>query len=226
MKETILIVPLKEQLDSIDKRFGRKIYNGFYQSRLNIEIGMWQKGKAVLDFRGVNSSITYYQLEKQTDRSQESLKEWNDLYEKYREYDKFLKKYAEPRAKAWTGKALKGPRPTLLEDRSEETSYSKLTLQELVNMKIEPDSTQDITSAIAELPTEQQKEYREYRATMDQLLITARKITKIVDRSTDIREVTQCRDMLLLLTQIFAEDLLRWEARIGELLLAKEPKNK
>jgi len=47
-----LTVPLKDQLDKIDKKFGREIYTGFYESRLKIEIGRWEKGKVVSDFRG------------------------------------------------------------------------------------------------------------------------------------------------------------------------------
>jgi len=208
---------LKEQLDEIDKMVIGEVFNGFYESRLKIERGIWEKGKAISVYRGVNTEIPYSKLERLAGRDQEDLKRWNDLYERYKDREKFLKEYAEPRAKAWTEKALKGPRPTLLKDRSEETSYSKLTLQELVNMKIESESTQDITSAIAELPKEQQDAWKEYRAAQNQLLAIARKITKIVDRSTDIREVTQCRDMLLIITQTFAEDLLFWEARVGEL---------
>jgi intein-encoded DNA endonuclease-like protein len=48
--KTELALSLKEQLDKIDEKFGREIYNGFFESRLKIEIGMWEKGKAICDF--------------------------------------------------------------------------------------------------------------------------------------------------------------------------------
>jgi N6-adenosine-specific RNA methylase IME4 len=105
--ETNLAFSLKEQLDRIDEKFGQEIYNGFYESRLKIEIGMWQKGKAVSGFRGVNTDTSYRDLAKLTGRNNEDLKRWNDLYDKYRDYDRFLKEHAEPTAKAWTEKVMR-----------------------------------------------------------------------------------------------------------------------
>ncbi len=217
---------LKNQLDEIDKRVVSEVFNGFYESRLKIELAIWEKGRTVVGFRGVNPTVTWVQISTLTRRTREDLKRWSDLFERYRDRDKFLKEYAEPKAKAWTEKALNGPRRTLLEDRSEEVSYSNLTLQELVNVKIEPESTPEklLALAIAELPREQQDAYKEYRATKDQLLDIGRKIMKIVGVSTDIREVIQCRDILLSIAQTFAEDLLFWEAKLGELQLQGEAK--
>lgn len=111
---TTLASSLKNQLDEIDEKTRSEVYSGFYESRLKIEVGMWQKGKVVCDFRGVNPQTSYYELEKVTERNHESLKDWNDLFEKYQDYDRFLKKHAEPMAKAWAEKVLR-PRRLLTE---------------------------------------------------------------------------------------------------------------
>ncbi len=97
---------LKQQLDVIDQQVIKDVTNGFYESRLKIEMGMWEKGKTVGDYRGVKSPIpSWRQLEKETERNHESLKKWNDLYEKYPEEEKYLE-IAKQKAEAWTLKAL------------------------------------------------------------------------------------------------------------------------
>jgi N6-adenosine-specific RNA methylase IME4 len=108
LTSTTLASSLKSQLDEIDQKIRLEVFNGFYESRLKIEIGMWEKGKTISAFgenRGVNSP-NWRELERETGRDHKSLKAWNDLYEKYRDYDRFLKEHAEPTAKAWTKRAL------------------------------------------------------------------------------------------------------------------------
>jgi hypothetical protein len=56
---------------------------------------MWEKGKAVAEYRGVNSAISDRELERQTGRQRESLKSWHDLYQKYPDKKKYLLEYAE-----------------------------------------------------------------------------------------------------------------------------------
>jgi len=56
---------------------------GFYESRLTIEVAIWEKGEAVSKYRGVNSDTSYRELERVTGRTGEYLKRWCDLYEKY-----------------------------------------------------------------------------------------------------------------------------------------------
>lgn len=46
------------------------------------EIGMWEKGEAIGEYRGVNSLISFYELEKATGRDHHSLRHWHDLYKK------------------------------------------------------------------------------------------------------------------------------------------------
>ncbi len=94
---------LKNKLDEIDKKIYSEVYDGFYQSRLRVLLGIWEKGEMICDFRGVNPQTNWFQLEKMTGRNHESLKSWYDLYKKYPEKDKYLT-IAEERAKRWTDK--------------------------------------------------------------------------------------------------------------------------
>jgi len=109
MTEIIKISSLKEKLDEIDAHVYNEVYNGFYESRLRILMGIWGKGETIdiyiREFRGVNSP-TYYQLMKETQRDDQSLKTWHDLYNKYPDKEKYIEEYARPKAKDWTKKAL------------------------------------------------------------------------------------------------------------------------
>lgn len=98
---------LKDKLDNIDANLEKKVYDGFYESRLRIEMSMWKKGKAIASyFRGVNYEvISYAELSRQTGRSDMSLKKWHKLYEKYpnkRDYQRI----AEEKAQSWTAKVF------------------------------------------------------------------------------------------------------------------------
>jgi N6-adenosine-specific RNA methylase IME4 len=105
-EKSTLTLDLRQQLDEIDKRVVGEVYDGFYESRLRVEFGIWEKGKKVSDFRGVNSEVSYAELKRVTGRDDKSLKAWCDLYEKYPNRETFLDEYAKPKAKAWTEKAL------------------------------------------------------------------------------------------------------------------------
>ena len=74
---------LKEELDKIDNQIFNECKENYYQSRLKIYIGMWEKGKIVSLYRDVNKDISFRQLEKITERNDSYLKQWNDLYKKY-----------------------------------------------------------------------------------------------------------------------------------------------
>jgi hypothetical protein len=65
---------LKRQLDEVDKHIYTEVYAGFYESRLRMEWGMWEKGKAIGEYRGVNSPLAWRELERRTGRNHESLK--------------------------------------------------------------------------------------------------------------------------------------------------------
>ena len=160
-----LAFSLKEQLDEIDQKFGQEIYNGFYESRLKIEIGMWQKGRVIGEFTG-GKIPSWRNLEQETGRDHKSLKDWYDLYDKYRNYDRFLKEHAEPTAKAWTEKVMRqrGKLPSAetqalpfgkfavvyadppwhydfskSDSRSIEAHYATLTTDQICNLKIPAD---------------------------------------------------------------------------------------
>lgn len=98
---------LKEKLDKIDDTAKKEFIKGYYESRLRIEMSMWKKGKAIDKYvknRGVNFTLSYYRLEKETGRSRPSLKKWHELYLKHREMNAY-KQIAEKKAKDWTNNA-------------------------------------------------------------------------------------------------------------------------
>jgi len=82
-----------------------EVYDGYLNSRLKVLIGIWEKGKAVAEYREVNSA-SFRELERQTGRQKESLKSWHDLYQRWPNKALFQSEYAEPKAKEWTKKAL------------------------------------------------------------------------------------------------------------------------
>jgi len=105
---------LQEKLDEIDEKAIQKATVGFYESRLAIEMSMWEKGEAIdAEFRGVKSAKSYYQLEKETDRQRESLKKWHKLFLKYPTKKKYLP-IVQEKAHTWTNKALSGQSESLV----------------------------------------------------------------------------------------------------------------
>ncbi len=102
-------VDLKTKLDKIDSKTEKGAYDGFYESRLCILMGQWEKGQAVskdVTCRGVNvtdAEANYLQLEKETGRSRQHLKKWHTLYLSYPDKAKYLP-LAEEKARVWTGK--------------------------------------------------------------------------------------------------------------------------
>ncbi len=97
---------LKEKLDEIDKQVLGEVYEGFFESRLKIELAIWEKGNVVSKYRGVNLDTSYRELERITGRTGEYLKRWCELYQRYPDHEKFLEEYAKPKAEAWAKKAL------------------------------------------------------------------------------------------------------------------------
>jgi len=108
-------ISLKEQLDKIDNRIISEVFNNYYESRLRILMGMWEKGEAIVNFRGVDLTINFLRLERETGRTRQSLKKWHDFYKQYPEREKYIKKYAEPKAKIWTETAFEKDKGLLLE---------------------------------------------------------------------------------------------------------------
>ena len=104
MKKLVNSATLKDKLDKIDEVVEGEVYDGFYRSRLRVLVGIWDKGEAVGKYRG--GKITYYQLEKETGRSHQSLKKWHNEFLKCPDKKIYIKEVAEPRAEAWTTKAL------------------------------------------------------------------------------------------------------------------------
>jgi hypothetical protein len=99
-------IDLKTRLDEIDEQTKKHVFDGFYQSRLAIEISMWEKGEAIgAQFRGVKCAPSYRQLAKETDRRDISLKVWHELYLEYPDKQTYLP-IVEEKARKWTDKAL------------------------------------------------------------------------------------------------------------------------
>lgn len=111
-----LVFSLKEKLDEIDNRVVNEVFNNYYESRYRILVGMWEKGEAIdVVFRGVKTTSSYRELEKQTGRDDGALKRWHDLYKQYPEKEKFISEYAEPKAKLWTKRAFEKEKGLLSE---------------------------------------------------------------------------------------------------------------
>jgi len=116
-------LPLKDRLDEIDNEVKEKTFDNFYGSRLRILIGKWEKGEAISEqFRGVECSPTYRQLERETGRRNTSLKTWHELYIKYPDRNDYLP-IAEEEAQSWTNKVFANAKvtPELEEPETPET---------------------------------------------------------------------------------------------------------
>lgn len=98
-------IDYRQKLDEIDTKIGEEVIGDFCQSRLRMLVGIWEKGEAVGEYRGVNS-LSFYELEKETGRDHHSLKKWHDLYVKYPDKGEYIKNVATPKALAWALKAL------------------------------------------------------------------------------------------------------------------------
>jgi len=107
MTKKLVTLDLKKRLDEIDDAVVGDVRGAYYDSRLRIEMGMWEKGEAIGVFRGVKN-LSWYRLEKETGRRHQNLKGWHDLYEKYPQRELYLP-IAEKRAAEWTQKALSSP---------------------------------------------------------------------------------------------------------------------
>lgn len=105
MKDIIKYTELRERLDEIDRSVVAAVSEPIYKSKLRILIGMWEKGEAILISRGVDFS-SFYKLEKETGRSQPSLKRWYDLRVKYPDKQEYIGREAEPKAKEWVANLL------------------------------------------------------------------------------------------------------------------------
>lgn len=111
---------LVRKLDDIDAACVKDVGDRYYQSRLKIYWGMWEKGEAiqqfVLNYRGVNLNTEkpYCFLSKATGRAYQSLEKWHKMYLKYSKKVDF-QAYAEDQCKWWAFRALKGYHSYIIE---------------------------------------------------------------------------------------------------------------
>lgn len=102
---------LRSQLDEIDDIVKQAAWDGYYWSRLNILMGMWEKGKAVDGrFRGVKLPPSYRQLQRETDRGHTDLTKWHDIYQAHPDREEYIEIAKEAAAK-WTEKAFRDKLP-------------------------------------------------------------------------------------------------------------------
>ena len=99
-----IVINLKQELDRIDADCLEYASNRYFNSRLRLIIGMWEKGEIISNYRG--GKFTYYELEKETNRPHQSLKKWHELYKINSDKDLYIKEIATPQAQIWTQKAL------------------------------------------------------------------------------------------------------------------------
>jgi len=97
---------LKTALDLVDMDVIKKVSSSFEQSRLKIELGMWDKGEKISSyFRGVKSEPSWNELSKITGRSDKSLKRWFDIFRGCPDRQAYFS-VAEKLAEEWTKKFL------------------------------------------------------------------------------------------------------------------------
>ena len=97
---------LKTRLDLIDRDVVKAVTDGYKQSRLRIELGMWDKGEAVSGvFTGVKTPPSWRELERQTGRDHKALKRWFDIFMEYSDRMVYLP-IAEKKAEKWTKETL------------------------------------------------------------------------------------------------------------------------
>jgi len=105
--EGLTKIDLKIELDNIDNSIFNYAYDNLLNSKLRILIGMWEKGEMIsVYFKGVESTPSYRELERQTGRSDDSLKKWHELYEKYIDKNYYIENIATPKAKLWVERLL------------------------------------------------------------------------------------------------------------------------
>tara|TARA_Y100000310_G_scaffold255960_1_gene263618 strand:+ start:2297 stop:3160 length:864 start_codon:yes stop_codon:yes gene_type:complete len=103
---------LKDTLDSIDDVTKGAAFDGFYYSRANILLGMWEKGRVIAShFRG-GKMRSWNLLAKETGRRDVSLKKWNDIYEHHPDRQEYIK-VAMEKARSWTERALGDKKDTI-----------------------------------------------------------------------------------------------------------------
>lgn len=108
MNEIQKFKSLKDQFDEIDRRVYDQVYDGYYESRFKIIMGMWEKGEAIEGdcFRGVKQSPSYREIARQTERNNPDIKKWHDLYLKYPNKSEY-EEIAVQKARDWTDKVFK-----------------------------------------------------------------------------------------------------------------------
>lgn len=115
-----LVISLKQKLDEIDNRMYLGAMNRLTNAGYKIKIGMWEKGEAISGvFRGVKTPPSWRELEKQTDRNHEALKNWYELYlanPNKKEYEKRAKEEAIKWAKSRLPKMLGEPKKKIAEE--------------------------------------------------------------------------------------------------------------
>lgn len=185
---------LKVKLDKIDDNIERNVFNGFYESRLRIEMGMWKKGKAIdVFFRGVKNTFSYYELEKRTGRRRANLKRWHKLYQAFPNKQDY-RKIAEEKAQSWTTKVFEkaaSPIPLLSGEQG------KLVGDGSPEPKAKVESKKDR----AELFEKSKAKQKAYSDTIKQAVVLLEKITDFIPHyklrdSASLAKLSKLRNLI------------------------------
>ncbi|MBW1784812.1 MAG: hypothetical protein JRL30_29220 [Deltaproteobacteria bacterium] len=97
---------LKQRLDAIDASLVSEVKPNIFNSRLKIELAMWNKGKEVAGtYDLLNVPPSYREIERQTGRAHQHLKRWHNIYKKYPNIDDYLP-IATEKAQSWADKTM------------------------------------------------------------------------------------------------------------------------
>lgn len=143
---------LREKLDNIDANVEQNVYDGFYESRLRIEMSMWKKGKAInIYFTGVNYKVVNYaKLSREVERSVISLKKWHKLYLKHTD-KKAYRQIAEEKAQSWTSKVFDKMGSFLEDAKPKQLPESKFKSHVNAILKLMDDDEIECTGKLKEL---------------------------------------------------------------------------
>lgn len=104
---------LKQRFDEIDQKTIAIVSTGYYNSRLAVKLGQWEKGQATeenlnstgVKFKFLDGKPNYSSISRNTGRSSPAIKNWHTTYKRHPDYEQYLP-IAKDKADAWTRKAM------------------------------------------------------------------------------------------------------------------------
>jgi len=90
--DRITIVPdgnNAKTLDEIDNEIYNDVYGGYFNSRLRVLGGMWEKGEVIANYTG-GKTCSWKELSRETERSDVQIKKWHELYSNNKDKNKYI----------------------------------------------------------------------------------------------------------------------------------------